>query len=140
MKGFSRSDALCLGVLVGLALVAGTDSALATTATFQPLNTALTSVLSFMTGTFATTAATVAEEVVREQGVPVVSRRVFLDDVATEPGVETALAGLLTRARSEGSALAIGHPHPATLAVLERELPKLQHQGVRLVRVGELVR
>ena len=38
----------------------GTDSALATTATFQPLNTALTSVLSFMTGTFATTAATVA--------------------------------------------------------------------------------
>jgi polysaccharide deacetylase 2 family uncharacterized protein YibQ len=87
-----------------------------------------------------TTAATVAEEVVREQGVPAVSRRVFLDDVATEPGVETALAGLLTHARSDGSALAIGHPHPATLAVLERELPKLQHQGVRLVRVKELVR
>ena len=60
MRVFSRSDALFLSLLVGLALVAGTDSALATTATFQPLNTALTSVLSFMTGTFATTAATVA--------------------------------------------------------------------------------
>ncbi|QGM99827.1 TrbC/VirB2 family protein [Methylocystis parvus] len=60
MKVFSRSDAMFLGVLVGLALIAGPDSALAQTATFQPLNTALTSVLQFMTGTFATTAATVA--------------------------------------------------------------------------------
>jgi type IV secretion system protein VirB2 len=60
MKGLSRSDALSLSLLVGLVLVLGTDSAMAQTATFQPLNTALTSVLSFMTGTFATTAATVA--------------------------------------------------------------------------------
>lgn len=60
MKIFSRSDAMFLGVLIGLALITGPDSALAQTATFQPLNTALTSVLQFMTGTFATTAATVA--------------------------------------------------------------------------------
>ena len=60
MKGISRSDAAFMAALVGLALVVGTDSALAQTSTFQPLNTALTSVLSFMTGTFATTAATVA--------------------------------------------------------------------------------
>jgi type IV secretion system protein VirB2 len=60
MKVFSRSDAMFLGVLVALALITGPDSALAQTATFQPLNTALTSVLQFMTGTFATTAATVA--------------------------------------------------------------------------------
>ncbi len=60
MTFFSRSDAMFLGVMVGLALIVGPDSALAQTATFQPLNTALTSVLQFMTGTFATTAATVA--------------------------------------------------------------------------------
>lgn len=60
MMVFSRSDAMFLGVLVGLALFIGPDSALAQTATFQPLTTALTSVLQFMTGTFATTAATVA--------------------------------------------------------------------------------
>jgi type IV secretion system protein VirB2 len=60
MMVFSRSDAMFLGVLVGLALITGPDLALAQTATFQPLNTALTSVLQFMTGTFATTAATVA--------------------------------------------------------------------------------
>jgi type IV secretion system protein VirB2 len=60
MKFLSRSDALILAVLIASALVGGTDSALATTATFQPLNNAMTSVLQFMTGTFATTAATVA--------------------------------------------------------------------------------
>jgi polysaccharide deacetylase 2 family uncharacterized protein YibQ len=65
---------------------------------------------------------------------------VFLDDVATEPAVERSLAVLASRARREGFAVAIGHPHPATLAVLERELPKLQREGVKLVRVGELVR
>jgi len=55
-----RSDAVFLGIMIGLALIAATDSALATTATFQPLNNAMKSVLDFMTGTFATTAATVA--------------------------------------------------------------------------------
>ena len=49
-----------LGVLGALALASSTDLAFATSSTFQPLNTAMTSVLQFMTGTFATTAATVA--------------------------------------------------------------------------------
>ena len=49
-----------LGVLVAFALTSSTDLAFATASTFQPLNTAMTSVLQFMTGTFATTAATVA--------------------------------------------------------------------------------
>jgi type IV secretion system protein VirB2 len=46
-------------VLAALATAASINPALADT-TFQPLNTAMTDVLSFMTGTFATTAATVA--------------------------------------------------------------------------------
>jgi len=49
-----------LGVLAALALASSTELAFATSSTFQPLNTAMTSVLQFMTGTFATTAATVA--------------------------------------------------------------------------------
>ena len=46
------------GALVGFLFVAG--SAGASTASFQPINTAMTAVLTFMTGAFATTAATVA--------------------------------------------------------------------------------
>ena len=48
-----------LAALTALFALTSIDSALADT-TFQPLNTAMNDVLSFMTGTFATTAATVA--------------------------------------------------------------------------------
>ncbi len=87
-----------------------------------------------------TTESTVAETEARAAGVPAVSRRVFLDDTATEEAVEKSLGELAARARREGSAVGIGHPRAATLAVLERELPQLRSQGVRLVKVGELVR
>lgn len=86
-----------------------------------------------------TTDATVARDAARAAGVPNASRRVFLDDVATEPAVQASLEGLVRKAKSEGSAIAIGHPHPATLAVLDRELPRLADYGVRLVRVSELL-
>jgi type IV secretion system protein VirB2 len=61
MKHVSLSkDAWVIAALVVVAVLTSSDAAWATGATFQPLNTALTSVLTFMTGTFATTAATVA--------------------------------------------------------------------------------
>ncbi len=87
-----------------------------------------------------TTDLTVAREVAREAGVPAISRRVFLDDVATEEAISRSIAELVNRARSEGSALALGHPYPTTLAVLERVLPKLESSGVHLVPVSELVK
>ena len=87
-----------------------------------------------------TTTSTVARDAAAAAHVPAASRRVFLDDVATEEAVERSFAELLRRAREEGESLAIGHPHPATLAVLERELPRLSERGVKLVRVRDLVR
>jgi uncharacterized protein len=87
-----------------------------------------------------TTGATLGQETAREQRVPAVSRRVFLDDVATEPAVSKMLDELVVHARAEGYAVALGHPYPATLAVLERELPRLADRGVRLVPVGQLAK
>lgn len=87
-----------------------------------------------------TTDATVAAEAAAAMGVPCVSRRVFLDDVQTEEAVTRSFDQLVARARAEGFAVAIGHPHPATLSVLERELPRVGRQGVRLVPVSELAR
>ncbi len=85
-----------------------------------------------------TTDATVAEKTAEAASVPALSRRVFLDDVATDAGVEAQLTELIRLARQEQSAVAIGHPYPSTLAVLERELPRLALRGVRLVKVSEL--
>jgi hypothetical protein len=87
-----------------------------------------------------TTDATVAERTAEEESVPSARRRVFLDDVATEAAVRAQLDEAVAHARNEGGCIAIGHPYPATLAVLERELPRMAEEGVRLVKVGELVR
>ena len=42
-------------------------------------------------------------------------------------------------ARERGQVIAIGHPHPTTLDLLERELPKLAEQGFELVAVTPYV-
>ena len=86
-----------------------------------------------------TTDSTVAREVAERAGVPSASRRVFLDDSPEEDAIRRQLAEAVSRARSEGSAIAIGHPHASTLAVLERDLPTLETK-LRLVRVSELVK
>lgn len=87
-----------------------------------------------------TTEATVARSVADEAFLPAVSRRVFLDAVETPEAIERAFRALLGKARRDGPALAIGHPHPATLALLERELPRLAAANVELVTVGSLTR
>lgn len=50
---------LLAGLIIGMVGLQA-DGALAQSASFQPLNTAMSSVLTFMTGTFATTCATIA--------------------------------------------------------------------------------
>jgi hypothetical protein len=40
----------------------------------------------------------------------------------------------------DGSAIAIGHPHPATITALSEMLPQLEARGVRLVFASDVVR
>ncbi len=87
-----------------------------------------------------TTGSTVALEAAREARVPAASRRVFLDDIQKEVAIEDSLTQLIAHAKKDGSAIAIGHPYPATLTVLDRELPRLAERGVRLVRISEVVK
>ena len=86
-----------------------------------------------------TTVATVARQVAFENGVPSIDRNVFLDNELDEARIAFQFRRLLKLARKEGSALAIGHPHPQTLALLEREIPALARQGVQLLSVRDLI-
>lgn len=86
-----------------------------------------------------TTAATVAADMAQAYGIPSASRNVFLDNEPTPQAIRKQFRELLNRARREGSALAIGHPHPATLKVLREELPRLEEQGLQLVPVAQLI-
>lgn len=87
-----------------------------------------------------TTKYTVARQIAYENRVPSVSRDVFLDADPSPAAVEREFKRLLDLARRNGSAIAIGHPQPATLAVLARELPRLSSRhGAKLVPVARLV-
>jgi polysaccharide deacetylase 2 family uncharacterized protein YibQ len=87
-----------------------------------------------------TTEATVGASLARELSVPTASRRVFLDAVISKEAVSRAFDELVRRAQEEGEAIGIGHPHAPTLEVLETRLPELEGHGVRLVRVGQMVK
>lgn len=86
-----------------------------------------------------TTAATVAYDEAEQAGVPAASRNVFLDDVETRDAILAQLDLAVRDAQKQGSAIAIGHPHAATIAVLAGELPQLKSRGVQLVFVSTLV-
>ncbi len=86
-----------------------------------------------------TTKATVALQVAEENGIPATRRNVFLDDSMDPKDITIQFHRLIVLAHEQGSALAIGHPYPPTLAVLEKQLPQLARQGVQLVPVRELI-
>jgi uncharacterized protein len=87
-----------------------------------------------------TTAATVAYDTAQRFGVRSGFRNVpFLDDVAEVGAVRKQLQLALRDAHKKGDAIAIGHPHPATLQALREVLPEAKSQGVRLVFASEVV-
>jgi len=87
-----------------------------------------------------TTAATVAYETAQRSQVRSAFRNVpFLDDVEQVGAVRKQLELALRGAREKGGAVAIGHPHVATLEALRAVLPKAQEEGVRLAFASELV-
>ncbi len=82
----------------------------------------------------------VALQIARENGIEATKRDVFLDPDASPETVAREFDRMKRLARERGAAVAIGHPHPATLELLERELPRLVDEGFQLVRISELVR
>ena len=87
-----------------------------------------------------TTVATVAYDAARRAGVRAGFRNVpFLDDVADVSAVRKQLLQALRGAHEKGEAIAIGHPHRATLAALQNILPQAKPQGIQLVFASDLV-
>jgi len=86
-----------------------------------------------------TTAASIALRLARETGVPAAKRDVFLDPDQSPETVVREFARLKKLAQQNGFALGIGHPYPATLAFLEKELPKLRNEGFELISISELI-
>ena len=86
-----------------------------------------------------TTPHSVGLATARQMGVPSVGRDVFLDNFMTDPEVARELAQTEAVARKNGVAIAIGHPHDATIAELRQWLPTAAAKGFRLVPVSAIV-
>jgi polysaccharide deacetylase 2 family uncharacterized protein YibQ len=86
-----------------------------------------------------TSAQSVGYQLAAALGVPAAERQVFLDDDPSPRAVRGEFLRLLELARGRGEAIAIGHPHPATLAALAEEVPRAKALGYRFVRVSALL-
>jgi len=86
-----------------------------------------------------TSARSVAYAIARAHHLPTTRRRVFLDNDASPAAINAQFDELLRQARRHGAALAIGHPHRTTLAVLHARLPQLAAQGIVLLPPSQLI-
>ncbi|MBT1074496.1 divergent polysaccharide deacetylase family protein [Geobacter grbiciae] len=86
-----------------------------------------------------TSAISVGESTAREMGLRTASRSVFLDNIQDVGYISKQIRQAASIARKRGSAIAICHPHPATIQALAAELPKLRDEGVTFVPASSLV-
>jgi polysaccharide deacetylase 2 family uncharacterized protein YibQ len=82
----------------------------------------------------------VALQIAAEVGVSATRRDVFLDPDRQPETVAREFRRMKQLARERGHVVAIGHPYPETLDLLEKELPHLLEEGFELVTVSELLR
>jgi polysaccharide deacetylase 2 family uncharacterized protein YibQ len=76
----------------------------------------------------------------RRSGVPALARDIFLDNALDGRQIAGQLAAVEAVARRSGQAIAIGHPHPETVAALRLWLPTLAAKGFTLAPVTALLR
>lgn len=87
-----------------------------------------------------TTGSSAGSAVALSQGVAHAARDVFLDNEIEAGAVRKQLAELERVANRRGTAVAIGHPHDATLDALAAWIPTMNSRGLQLVAVSAVVR
>ena len=87
-----------------------------------------------------TTSHSVASGIARGMHLPALGRDVFLDDDMSPAAVRESLAKVEAVARRQGYAIAIGHPHDATVDALVSWLPAVAAKGFALVPVSAILK
>jgi len=87
-----------------------------------------------------TTELTIAYNIAAEYEIPRISRNVFLDNIRTEAEINIQFERLIKLAKRNGTAVAIGHPYPETIAFLEQALPALKQKGIELIRTSKVIK
>jgi polysaccharide deacetylase 2 family uncharacterized protein YibQ len=87
-----------------------------------------------------TSGRSVGLETARQLKMPAAGRDVFLDNDHAPGAIRAQLARLEAAAKRNGAAIAIGHPHDATIEALAEWLPTVAGKGFDLVPVTHVVR
>ena len=76
----------------------------------------------------------------RRYGVPTQLRQVFLDHVEDPATIKFNLDSLAILSHHMDIAVGIGHVKPITLEILKKEIPRLESEGYRFIRLSQAVR
>jgi polysaccharide deacetylase 2 family uncharacterized protein YibQ len=87
-----------------------------------------------------TIASSVGDTLAGQTGVTHLKRDVFLDNVIDEADIRKELARAETIAKRQGFAIAIGHPHPDTVAALRQWIPEARARGFVLVPITTIAK
>ncbi|MGA2401052.1 MAG: divergent polysaccharide deacetylase family protein [Syntrophobacteraceae bacterium] len=78
-------------------------------------------------------------KVAMELKMPTLKRDVFLDDNPSADAVRSQISRLVKIAKVRGTALAIGHPHEATLKALQEVAGHFREEGIEVVAARDLM-
>ena len=85
-----------------------------------------------------TTAKSIAYKIAKEIGLRAAERQIFLDNEQDVSYIKKQISELIKMAKKNGSAIAIGHPHPATFAAIKEMASELKSDEIEVVPVSEL--
>jgi polysaccharide deacetylase 2 family uncharacterized protein YibQ len=82
---------------------------------------------------------TVGPQAARQAGVAFGSNDRFIDPEKDLEAIKRAIRLAMKRAKREGKAIAIGHPHPLTAQAIREMVPEIEAAGIKLVLASEVV-
>ncbi len=86
-----------------------------------------------------TTSRSAVPAAAARHGIASRSRDIFLDNNKAYAAIDQQFNQLISLAKRQGSAIAIGHPYPETYAYLKKNLPRLAAEGIELVPASRLL-
>ena len=86
-----------------------------------------------------TSPRSVGPDMARKAGVASGVNAKFIDHEKNVEAIKEALRLVMRKAKQEGKAVAIGHPHPYTAQAIREMLPEIAAEGIRLVLASEVV-
>ncbi|MBL4603289.1 MAG: divergent polysaccharide deacetylase family protein [Emcibacteraceae bacterium] len=87
-----------------------------------------------------TTSGSLLEQMAAENNIPVTNRDIFLDNEQDINYIMGQLKALENVAKRQGTALAIGHPYPQTVAALKLWIPTLAAKGITIVPISQTIK